>query len=334
MKTALVTGGTGFLGRALLLRLQELGFAVSFIGRNELIGKELTSAGCEFLKLDLTDRNAVIQACKDKEYVFHCAALSAPWGRRQNFFESNVVGTRNVVDASVMHGACRRFVHVSTASVYFSFQGKINLPESDVLPEPVNDYIRSKRLAENIVLAASREGLPSTIIRPRGIFGPRDKTIFPRFIKANARFGIPLINDHVVLDITYIDNVVEALINCLSAGNKSSGSIYNITNGEPRRLIDLLVELFDRLDIPLRFRRMNWKNAYILASVMEAVATASPVPFEPIFTRYTMGLLSFSQTLNIDSARTELGYRPGISLHDGLERFVRHWRAASLPVPL
>ncbi|WP_371380296.1 NAD-dependent epimerase/dehydratase family protein [Sporomusa aerivorans] len=321
----LVTGGTGFLGKALALRLLLEGHQVTTVGRNEVVGKELGRLGIRFIKADLADELAIVETCRGQDYVFHCAALASPWGRYQEFYNSNVLGTKHVVLGCQCYNV-RRMVHVSTPSIYMEWRDRQQIKENEVLPEKsINTYAKTKRLAENIVDDAWRKGLPVITIRPRGIFGPGDHTIFPRLIRANDSKGIPDFGKSVITDITYIDNVVDALLLCIAAPETSVGKKYNITNGEPIRLQTLLEELFEKFRYPLRFRRVPFSLAYCAAALAELYAVL-PWGGEPEITRYGLGVLYYSQTLDITAARRELGYDPRISISEGIGQFADWWR--------
>src|SRR5262245_53480081 len=114
---ALVTGATGFVGGALARRLRGLGWQVVGLGRNAEASKKLQAEGIAFLRCDLRDTATVTAACRGHEIVFHCAALSAPWGRDADFHAANVLGTQNVLAGCREHKV-GRLVHVSTPSIY------------------------------------------------------------------------------------------------------------------------------------------------------------------------------------------------------------------------
>jgi nucleoside-diphosphate-sugar epimerase len=289
----LVTGGTGFLGKQLAFRLQALGYQVSILGRNTAIGKQLTAAKMQFLPTDLTDTPAIIDACREQDYVFHCGALSSPWGNHQKFYNTNVLGTRNLIQGCKIHGI-QRLIHVSTSAVYFDFSHRFNI--SDSLPtKPVNAYAQTKRLAEIEIQKAHQEGLPVITIRPRGIFGPGDTAILPRLIRANQKIGIPFIDQgNAVIDITYIDNVVDALILCKDADSSLLGGIFNISNNQPINVANLLTKMFEKLEYPLKLKPISYQTADWLAAAMELIANTVMLGREPPLTRYTVGLLAKS----------------------------------------
>lgn len=328
MNKALVTGATGFLGRAAAVRLQAMGWDVAGFGRDPQAGRRLTAHGIPFLQGDLRSRQDIEAACAGRDFVIHCAALSSPWGRYRDFFEANVTGTAHVVDGCIRHGV-RRLVHVSTPSIYFDYTDRLHLSEQAALPrKPVNAYAATKRIAERVVSDAAGRGLQSVIVRPRAIFGPGDTSLFPRLLRVNAARGIPLIGDGgALLDLTYMDNVVDALALACTAPDRATGQIYNISNGEPVKLIELLQQLFDMLQLQLRTRRISRSAALAAGWTMEWLYRAFPaLGQEPPFTRYTVGLLAYSQTLDISKARKLLDYEPRIGIQEGLSRFADWWR--------
>ncbi|TCS96857.1 NAD-dependent epimerase/dehydratase family protein [Hazenella coriacea] len=327
---ALVTGTTGFLGYALATRLHQMGWQVTATGRNQSIGEELVQQGISFVPADLNDQPSVMNLCQGQEVVFHCAALSSPWGPYQRFYEANVLGTRHIIQGC-QEQQVKRLVHVSTPSIYFRFKDQLNISEQDPLPaQKVNAYAETKWLAEQEMDQAFQDGLSVVTIRPRALFGPRDQAIIPRLLKANEQRFIPLINGgQVWLDVTYVENVVDACLLCVESPTSTLGKKYNITNGEPMLLIELLEKVFAQLDQPMRTKKISFPTAYRLASMLEFLAKTIGFGKEPTLTKYTVGLLGMSQTLDISAAKTELGYQPRISIEEGLEEFIRWWRTQS-----
>ncbi|MDJ0796959.1 MAG: NAD-dependent epimerase/dehydratase family protein [Calothrix sp. MO_167.B12] len=322
----LVTGGTGFLGKALALRLQSQSDHVTVLGRDRYIGKQLEGEGLRFLAVDFQDKPATINACQGQDYIFHCGALSSPWGKYEDFYQANVLGTRYIIQGCQQYGV-KRLIHVSTPSIYFKFSHHLNIPENIPLPPPVNAYAKTKQLAEQEINRAHTEGLPVITIRPRAIFGPGDRSILPRLLKANERSGIPLINNgQACIDMTYIDNVVDALLLCQNAPDNLLGRTFNITNGEPTPLVNLLTLLSQQLGYPLNLKPIPYNLAYGVATAMELASKTIFFGKEPILTRYTVGLLSFNQTLDITAAKTELGYQPQVSILEGLKVFAQWWK--------
>jgi nucleoside-diphosphate-sugar epimerase len=324
---ALVTGATGFLGQKLAYRLSSMGWEVTAVGRNKSIGQQLKNDGINFLQADLSDSEKMTNACSEQDYVFHSGALSSPWGKYQDFYQSNVIGTKNIIDGCLKYNV-KRLIHVSTPSLYFHYEDKLNISENDKLPEKfVNFYAETKFLAEQEVDKAFMNGVPVISIRPRALFGPGDNAILPRLIRANEKGAVPVIGDNKVLvDITYVENVVDALLLCMNSPSNTLGKKYNITNGEPIILTEVLQDVFQKLGQDFKPKHLSFSTAYNVAGAMEFISKYLLFGKEPILTRYTVGVLSKSQTLDITKARDELGYTPKVSIQEGIELFLKWWR--------
>lgn len=322
---ALVTGGTGFLGKKLAYRLKNMGFEVTILGRNKTIGNKMKEEGFIFIESDLS-HNKTIDACKNQDYVFHSGALSSPWGKYNDFFQSNVIGTKNVIEGCKLYKV-KRLIHVSTPSIYFDYTDKFLVKESDTLPSSfVNDYAKTKYMAEELIDNAFKEGLNVITIRPRALFGPNDNAIIPRLIKANERGVVPIIDGgRSIIDITYVENVVDALILCMNSPSSTLGEKYNITNDEHVIFVELLEKVFNKLDMKLNGKNISFKFAYNAANVLELISRTILFGKEPLFTKYTAGVLAKSQTLDISKAKNELNYKPNISVDEGINLFIDWW---------
>jgi nucleoside-diphosphate-sugar epimerase len=324
---ALVTGATGFLGAALAARLRTLGFEVTGLGRDHARGQALAAAGVRFVACDLGDAAALTAACAGHDYVFHSGALSSPWGRWDDFYRANVTGTRHVVAASRAAGV-RRLIHVSTPSLYIDHRDRLAIREDEPLPSrPINHYAATKRLAEAVIDEAHAAGLPVITIRPQGIFGPGDRTLFPRILRVARRGRLPLIGDgRNVIDVTYVDNVVDALVACATSPPATLGHKYNISNGEPVGNYDMIERVLAAVGVHCRQVRVPFAVAWAAAGLLEAVHRLGRLEREPPLTRYSVLVLARSRTLDISAARGALGYHPRIGLDEGIQRFARWWK--------
>ena len=327
-RRALITGATGFLGGALARKLQAHGWRVRALGRRAVAGEVLRAAGMEFVQASLEDEAATTAACEGADVVFHCGALSSPWGRDAAFVAANVTGTRNVIAGCVRHGVAR-LVNVSTPSVYFDFRHRLNLTEeSPLASRPVNAYARSKLIAEQCVDAAVARGLDAVTLRPRAIFGPGDTTLFPRLLRVAQHEKFPLIGEgDPIMDVTFVGNAVDALA---AAGTAPgiAGRKYNITNGEPWARSALLGELFTQTGQEFTTRAVPLSRAMAAARLMEwASRIFSASRWEPPLTRYSAAVLAFSQTFDLSAARRDLGYSPAVGVGEGIRRFAQWWRA-------
>jgi nucleoside-diphosphate-sugar epimerase len=318
LRNALVTGGTGFLGGRLVRRLHADGWRVTVIGRNETIGRTLEDSGIRFIRADLADAAAV-----------HSGARSSPWGRYADFYNDNVLATQNVVTACERQ-KISRLIHVSTPSIYFDFTDRLNISESQPPAKPANHYVRTKLLAEAAVDAAAARGLAAITLRPRAIFGPGDTTLFPRLIRAHGPRGFPLIGDgDPLMDITFVENVVDALLLAVAAPAAALGRKFNVTNGESWPRSKLIATLFAEIGRPLKTRRVNYHVAQCAAALLENISNVFTLTrWEPPLTRYTVGVLAKSQTLDISAARSVLDYEPRVGIADGLRTFGVWWKEA------
>ena len=325
---ALVTGATGFLGGALARRLHDMGWDVTALGRNPRALAALQTDGLRTIQADLADEAAILSACKDQEIVFHSGALSTPWGRTEEFYRANVLGTRNIV-RGCEEAQVTRLVHVSTPSIYFRFEPRLNVREDDSLPaKPINEYARTKLMAEAEVDRAHADGLAVVTIRPRAIFGPGDTTILPRLIARLQSGRLPIIGDGKnIADLSYVENVVDALLLCAESPKSTLGKKYNITNGEPVVLWDMVRKVAEALGYPPPRGRIPYRIADIAAGLLEALYRLHPSQPEPPLMRYTVGVIANSATLDISAARRDLGYNPRISVEEGFEKFIDWWKA-------
>jgi len=331
----LVTGATGFLGGAVVRRLARRGERVLATGRRQDLGAALAGEGVPFRAACLEDPGAVVglfapgEAGERVRAVVHCAALSAPWGARAAFEAANVSATHTLVHACITAGV-ERFVHISTPALYFDGSDRHDVREDAPLPAPQNHYTRTKLAAERIVDRAVAAGFGAVTLRPRALFGPGDTTIFPRLLRALERGRLPVIGEGSNrVDLTYIDNAALAVELALDAGEHVIGRKYNITNGEPVALWPLLEQLARELHLAPPSRRVGRRTASAVARALELVHRVFAPGREPLLTRYTVGLLAADTTLDISAARRELGYRPGVSIDEGVARFLSAWKGAS-----
>lgn len=324
---AVVTGATGFLGMHVSLRLKEEGYEVFGIGRKKDAGVRLVEQGISFIQADLSERDTLRKTTQGADCVVHCAALSSPWGLYEDFYRSNVEGTQNMIDASIA-GKAGRFIHISTPSIYFGRDHRLNVKEQDPLPRSfLNDYARTKWLAEERVVRALEAGLPAVTIRPRGIFGPGDNAILPRLMEANEQRFVPLINGgEALIDLTYVSNVVDAIVLAIKAPESCIGETYNITNGQPTPLKDLLALAFRKLGTPCNTRNIPYPVALWIARGMEGWYKRFQGGVEPPLTVYTVTALGKSQTISAKKAKQELTYTPSVSIDEGLDHFIKWWR--------
>ncbi|MDR2207754.1 MAG: NAD-dependent epimerase/dehydratase family protein [Azoarcus sp.] len=323
----LITGATSGLGRNAVAQLAMMGRAVRATGRDLRVGEALRAQGIEFIPADLTmAQDEVLERLLDGiDTVWHCAALSSPWGDYRDFHAANVVATARLAHAAALKGV-RRFVHISTPSLYFDFRHRTNIPETFRAARYANHYASTKAHAEDSIrtIATSHPETTFVLLRPRGIFGPHDRVLLPRILRIlrerHGRLPLPR-GGAALLDLTYTENVVHAMLLATFCDDIVSGEVFNITNGEPTRLRDVLEALLAPLGVRYRIVTPPYPVLDVAARAMEAFAAFSGK--EPALTRYAVGALNYDMTLDITKARRVLGYEPVVKLTDGIDATVK-----------
>ncbi|MCF2870671.1 NAD(P)-dependent oxidoreductase [Octadecabacter sp. G9-8] len=310
----LVTGATGFLAGHVVAELTRRGIDIVAVGRNEA---KLAGLGCAVLKHDIS-RPFSSNDVPDIDAIVHCAALSAPFGSRKDFMAANVDGTGNLLDLAGKKQV-QRVVHVSTPSVYFSYQDQLDIAENHPLPPPVNHYAQTKAMAEDMVM--QQLGHHSIILRPRGIYGPGDTALLPRVLQAANQRPLPLLRGgQAAIDLTYVSDVVDAIITALAAPDDACGEAYNVSGGEMLPVRAIVDQACQRAGITPRWRKVPLRVAMGVAAASETIAAWRKGAPEPAITRYGLGLFAYRQSLDIHKARTHLGWSPKVRFKEGLAR--------------
>lgn len=319
----LVTGATSGLGRNATEILLRDGHQVVACGRDLVIGQELTDAGAVFIPVELAQltpetAHELMAGC---QVVWHCAALSAPWGARETFEAINWQATKTLAQTAAEQGI-ERFVHISTPAIYFNFTHQNNIRESTTNTQFANDYARTKFLAEQEIAKLVPDSPLTTfvILRPRGLFGAYDRVLLPRLMaQVRARHGKLVLpaGGKNAFDLTYVDNVVHAMLLATEKPLKS-GSIFNITNHEPLPLATTLQALFAQTGTSCQIKSAPYPLLYAVALGLEKWAMIQKK--EPLLTRYSLGAAYFTMILNNERAQNELGYTPRYSMAEGIAR--------------
>ena len=324
----IITGATGFLGRNVAERFHDDGMEVIATGRSVVIGDALRKKGIEFNKADILDLTQLNNAFSPADCVIHCAAKSGPWGKYRDFYEPNVVGTRNVMKACKNHNI-KKIMFVSTPSIYFTGKDRYNISESDPLPpRQKSHYSKTKLIAETELIALQHEVFKVIIFRPRALYGPYDNTIIPRILRLAEKKQMPIINNgQALIDITYVDNFIDATRKSLTAPDNAWNEIYNISNGDPINVKDWLAQVLKIFDLPFKPKNIPESVAKIIAGTMEFVSYLPFIKKEPSMTRFSVGYMAKSMTMKIDKAKQKLNYSPHVSNQQGFERYAQWYHS-------
>lgn len=323
----IVTGATGFIGRHLVERLLADGEEVIATGRNESVGAELARLGAEFRPADITHEQSLLAAFSPADSVVHCAGRPGDWGAYREFHRDNVWGTEVVARACLKH-SIPRCVFLSTPSVYYNGQDRLYVREDEPLPtRQTAFYGRTKLLAEAHLFGLRDRGLSTISFRPRAVYGPYDTTILPRILRMAARRRFPLINGgRALADVTYVENLVDAVIAALGAPEGAWNEVYNISNGSPISIKDWFAQVLEVFERPFRPLDIPEPLAWAVAAITEAASRTPFGPTKPNMTRFSVGYMARSLTMSIEKAGRKLGFQPRFSNQDGFTRSAAAWR--------
>jgi len=316
--SAFVTGGSGFIGGALIRRLVADGWTVRALARSEASASVVSERGAEPVRGDLDDAASMAAGAAGCQVAFHCAAHLGDWGSRADFERGNVVGTRNALAAARQAGV-RRFVHVGTEAALLAGQPLVEADERAPLRfDSPALYSSTKARAEEAVIEANRNGLETVVVRPRFVWGRGDTTLLPamtEMVRA-GRFAWIAGGRHLT-STTHVDNVVHGLL--LGAERGAPGGVYFVTDGEPVVFRDFVTRLLATQGVTPPDRSLPAPVASAVATVGETAWRVLPLPGRPPLTRLAVWLSALEATIDITRARTELGYAPVRTIDQGLE---------------
>ena len=324
IKNVLVTGGGGFLGKAIVKKLVKKNLAVTSFSRN--FYPDLENLGVLQIQGDLADKNAVAKAVRNIDSVFHVAAKPGIWGSFEDFFQANVTGTENVIFACLDNNI-KQLIYTSSPSVIFDENDMENVDESASYPEKyLAPYPETKAMAEKLVKSAAKKGLTTIIIRPHLIWGPEDNHMVPGIInRANKLKRVGRKDD--LVDTIYVDNAADAHILAsqkLIENPSLSGNIYFVSQDEPVSKWEMANAFLDAAGLPPINGHVSAKTAYIAGSIFEFVYKLFRLKKEPPITRFAAKELATSHWFNISRAKKDLGYTPKVSTQEGLRR-LKQW---------
>lgn len=316
-RTAFVTGGSGFIGGALIRRLVSGGCEVTALARSDRSAAVVEALGARSARGDLGDVGAITDAAKGCDVAFHLAAHVEQWGKWEDFVKGNVDGTRTALEAC-RSGGVRRFVHCGTEAAILAGEPVVNGDETIPLrPDSAAPYSSTKAQAEQLVRDASDDGFDAVVLRPRFVWGVGDTTLLPAIADATraGKFAWIAGGDHLT-STTHVDNVVEGLL--LAAEKGRPGEAYFVLDDDTVEFREFISAMLETAGVEPPTRSVPAPVAAVLARVGELAWRALPLKGEPPLTRFALWVASQECTLDDSKARSELGYRPVISRDDGL----------------
>jgi nucleoside-diphosphate-sugar epimerase len=313
----LVTGGSGFLGSHVAEQLANAGHQVVALVRKSSNRKFLsTLKNVELAEGSVEDRPSLERAVQGVDAIVHSAGLVKARTEAE-FFACNTQGTVNLLEAAIAHAPnLRRFVHVSSLEACGpSLDGK---PVPIDQERPVTAYGRSKLAAEKEVIAR-RDKLPSVILRPAAIYGPRDVEILEAF-RAARRRQYPVIGDGSMLGCyTYGPDCARACIKAIDA-DVESGSIYFVDDGEPLPMARAMGELLHEALGTAPLLRVGVPFPLLQIASLGREAYGKIRGKAVMLTREKVKMLSHHWVCESTKTREDLDWAPEVSFPEGLRR--------------
>jgi nucleoside-diphosphate-sugar epimerase len=319
---AFVTGGSGFVGRRLIPALREQGHTVRALGRSQSSLDQVRQAGAEPCEGDLSNVDSLKRGMEGCEVVFHSAATVKQWGSRAEFFEGNVRGTENVLEAARAVGV-KRLVHVSTEAVLVDGTPMVNVDETRPLPErPIGHYSSTKCAAERLVLSVNSPELTTVVVRPRLIWGKGDTSVLPIIIDAvkTGRFRW-VDGGNFKTSTCHVANCVEGML--LAAEKGRGGQVYFLTDGEPVVFREFVTAMLKTQGVDPGNKKIPFGLSMAVATVSELLWNFLPLPGNPLITRQELLLAGREVTVSDEKARRELGYVGRVTREEGLREMER-----------
>ncbi|MGO1735138.1 MAG: NAD-dependent epimerase/dehydratase family protein [Leucobacter sp.] len=312
----LVTGASGFLGRAVSTELLAAGHDVRTLQR-----RPSGVAGVTDILGSITDPLHVARAVDGAEGIVHLAAKVSLAGPTEEFRAVNVEGTRLLLDAAERAGVSR-VVHVSSPSVAHAGSALAGVGAEPASPDRARgNYARTKAQAELLALSRDRTTMQVIVIRPHLVWGPGDTQLVGRIVDRARRGRLPLLNGGTALiDTTYIDNAASGIVAALHRTDTAHGRAYVLTNGEPRPVGELLAAMC----VAAGVRPPGWsipaRLGRVAGSLVERVWAVRPGTDEPPMTRFLAEQLSTAHWFDQRDTQRALAWSPSVSIDEGLRR--------------
>lgn len=320
----LVTGASGFLGGYIVEACLRQGDHVRVLVRRSSNVEHLRRyPEIEYCYGSLTEPEAINEATRGVDVVYHSAARVVDYGSRKVFWAENVKAAEYVLKACQLNKV-QRLVYISSPSVVFDYTDQIGIDESYPYPDrPASLYCETKAAAERMVLGANGvAGVVTVSLRPHAIWGPRDKGgFFPRIVSriCAGKFKKIVGKKEALIDLCYVQNAADACVLAAVAPN-AGGKAYFISDGEALKIWDVVDRVCHKLGLPEQTGTINKDVVWAIATAVDYIWKIPFVAdrFTRVLSRYSVGVITHSTTYDISAAKRDLGYEPKYQFADGL----------------
>lgn len=323
----LVTGATGFLGGHLVEKLVSEGYEVRALARKTSDITSLRALGVEIAFGDLTKPETLVSATKGVDAIVHLAAYYTFFGRKELYELVNVKGTKWLAEAALENGVTR-FVYCSSTEAI----GPVEKPPGDE-NTPLNpqfEYGRSKARAESVVKSLSARGLRYTIVRPTGIYGPRNvNDVAYWFITSYAKGGlaskVKIGSGENLVQFAHVEDVVQGFMLVLEKEDVAAYQTYIVSEDRwytYNQVYQILRELTGKGPPSVKLPPLLAKALLAPLELYDRMAGEGNL----MHRRALVDAVTSDRAYSVEKARRELGYRPKYDLKTGLKETIEWYK--------
>lgn len=320
MDTIAITGASGFIGGRAAQRLQERGYHVVALGR----GKAPKSLGeAEYRQVAFDQAASLSAALENVHGILHCAGKAGAWGAYADYYDANVALSERLADAALKSGV-RRFVNLSSPSIYFDYCDQLALREDFIPRRFSNPYAETKYFAERAVHARQSDHFEVISLRPRGVIGAGDTNWLPRIISMREAARLIQTGDGTNLaNFTSIENLLDAIELAFKAPSAATGRVYNIHNGPDEKFWDVVEQGLHSVGLDAERRVLPRGLVMSIARANALAQRLCRVTKEPDLLPVKAGVSAYSMTMDLTAAKERLGFVPRQTTQEALAQFGR-----------
>ena len=323
----LITGASGFIGSFIVEEALKQGFETWAAIRKSSSKEYLQDERIHFIELNLSSKTQLIEQLRPHQfdYVVHAAGVTKCLNKA-DFRHINTEGTKNLVDALLdLQMPLKRFVFLSSLSVFGAIKEQLPYDEirEDDTPKPNTEYGRSKLEAEKYIDSIGSR-LPYTILRPTGVYGPREKDYFmmAKSIKQHIDFAVGYQRQDITF--VYVTDVVQAVF--LALENGETGRKYFLSDGQVYQSTTFSDLIHEELGRPwwLRITAPVWVLR-VVTFFGEYIGHMTGKVTALNNDKYNI-LRQRNWRCDIEPARRELGFEPKVQLKEGVKTTIQWYK--------